>query len=115
MTKAGTPVALLTDDKASITDNRAKMFRAFADQPGKDRFALAACMRAMSPRLSSEALSQLQRPVLVVDGDMDDTAGAPGPLAAALADGRAVTIAGRDHMSAVGDRHTRQAVISFFA
>ncbi|MFO1248383.1 MAG: alpha/beta hydrolase [Alphaproteobacteria bacterium] len=107
--------ALLTDDKASITDTRAKMFRAFADQPGKDRFALAACMRAMSPRLSSEALSQLQRPVLVVDGDMDDTAGAPEPLAAALADGRAVTIAGRDHMSAVGDRHTRQAVISFFA
>ena len=106
--------ALLTDDKAGITDTRAKMFRAFADQPGKDRFALAACMRAMSPRLPPETLSRLQRPVLVVDGDQDDTAGAPEPLAAALADGRAVTIAGRDHMSAVGDRHTRQAVIAFF-
>ena len=29
--------ALLTPDKDSITDPRAKMFRAFADQPGKDR------------------------------------------------------------------------------
>ena len=68
--------ALLTPDKDSITDPRAKMFRAFADQPGKDRFALAACMRAMSPRLAPETLSQLQRPVLVVDGEQDETAGA---------------------------------------
>src|ERR1700712_2775668 len=73
--------ALLTPDKDSITDARARMFRAFADQPGKDRFALAACMRAMSPRLSPETLSQLQRPVLVVDGSQDETAGAPEPVA----------------------------------
>jgi pimeloyl-ACP methyl ester carboxylesterase len=90
------------------------MFRAFADQPGKDRLALAACMRAMSPRLPPETLSRLQCPVLVVNGSEDETAGAAEPLAAALADGRAVTIAGRDHMSAVGDKHTRQAVIGFF-
>jgi pimeloyl-ACP methyl ester carboxylesterase len=106
--------ALLTQDKDSITDPRGKMFRAFADQPGKDRFALAACMRAMSPRLPPQTLAQLTRPVLVVDGSEDETAGAPGPLASALADGRAVTIPGRDHMSAVGDRNTRQAVIEFF-
>jgi pimeloyl-ACP methyl ester carboxylesterase len=106
--------ALLTPDKDSITDSRAKMFRAFADQPGKDRLALAACMRAMSPRLPPETLSRLQRPILVVDGSQDETAGAPEPLARAFADGRAVTIAGRDHMSAVGDRNTRQAVIAFF-
>jgi len=106
--------ALLTSDKDSITDPRAKMFRAFADQPGKDRFALAACMRAMSPRLAPAALAALARPILVVDGDKDETAGRAEPLAAAFADGRAVTIAGRDHMSAVGDKNTRQAVIDFF-
>ncbi len=106
--------ALLTPDKDSITDPRAKMFRAFADQPGKDRLALAACMRAMSPHLPRETLAQLKRPVLVVNGGEDLTAGRPGPLAAVLADGRAVTIPGRDHMSAVGDRHVRQAVIDFF-
>jgi pimeloyl-ACP methyl ester carboxylesterase len=46
--------ALLIPDKDAITDPRARMFRAFADQPGKDRLALAACMRAMSPHLSLE-------------------------------------------------------------
>jgi len=112
--RAGLADALLTQDKDSIVDPRAKMFRAFADQPGKDRLALAACMRAMSPHLPLETLSQLQRPVLVVTGSEDDTAGRSEPLAAAIAGARAVTIAGRDHMSAVGDKHTRQAVIDFF-
>ena len=106
--------ALVTEDKESITDARGKMFRAFADQPGKDRFALAACMRAMSPRLAPATLAALTRPILVVAGAQDDTAGRPEPLADMFADGRAVVIPGRDHMSAVGDRHTRQAVIDFF-
>ena len=106
--------ALLTPDKDSITDARGRMFRAFADQPGKDRFALAACMRAMSPRLAPATLAALMRPILVVCGALDDTAGRPEPLAGMFADGKAVVIPGRDHMSAVGDRHTRQAVIDFF-
>ena len=106
--------ALLTQDKDSITDPRAKMFRAFADQPGKDRFALAACMRAMSPRLPPETLSRFSIPILVVDGSDDETAGPPEPLAQTFLNGRAVTIPGRDHMSAVGDRRTRMAVIDFF-
>jgi pimeloyl-ACP methyl ester carboxylesterase len=106
--------ALLTEDKDSITDARGKMFRAFADQPGKDRFALAACMRAMSPRLAPATLAALARPILVVAGALDDTAGHPAPLAQTFADGRAAVIPNRDHMSAVGDRHTRQAVIDFF-
>jgi pimeloyl-ACP methyl ester carboxylesterase len=106
--------ALLTPDKDSITDPRGRMFRAFADQPGKDRLALAACMRAMSPRLPRDVLAGLTTPVLVVDGGDDETAGRPEPLAEALGNGRAVTIPGRDHMSAVGDRHVRQAAIDFF-
>ena len=105
--------ALLTDDPASITDARGRMFRAFADQPGKDRFALAACIKEMSQGLPIETLAQLRQPVLVVDGELDDVAGAPGPLAAAFAHGEAVTIPGRDHMSAVGDRKTRQAMVHF--
>jgi pimeloyl-ACP methyl ester carboxylesterase len=105
--------ALLTEDKAGITDKRSRMFRDFADQPGKDRFALAACMQAMSQGLPLETLAQLLQPVLVVCGEMDDIAGTPGPLAAAFPDGHAVTIPGRDHMSAVGERKTRQAVLDF--
>ncbi|HUE65678.1 MAG TPA: alpha/beta hydrolase [Rhizomicrobium sp.] len=106
--------ALLVEDTDSITDPRARMFRAFANQPGKDRIALAACMRGMSPHLPLETLSRLQRPILVIDGSEDETAGPAGPLAQTFVNGRAVTIDGRDHMSAVGDRRTRQAVIEFF-
>jgi pimeloyl-ACP methyl ester carboxylesterase len=106
--------ALLTDDKESITDPRGRMFRAFADQPGKDRIALAACMRGMSPHLPLTTLAAMTRPVLVVCGEKDDTAGAPGPLAQIFPHGTAVVVPGKDHMSAVGDRNTRLAVISFF-
>jgi pimeloyl-ACP methyl ester carboxylesterase len=106
--------ALLTPDKDTITDPRARMFRAFADQPGKDRVALAACMRAMSPHLPVEILASLRRPVLVISGENDEIAGRAAPLAASFPDGEAVTIPGRDHMSAVGDRRTRQAVADFF-
>jgi pimeloyl-ACP methyl ester carboxylesterase len=105
--------ALLTDDKASITDVRARMFRDFADQQGKDRLALAACMRAMSPPLPLAVLKNLSRPILVVCGDQDIIAGAPEPLAAIFPHGAAVSVPGRDHMSAVGARPTREAVVDF--
>ena len=106
--------ALLAEDRETITDSRARQFRAFADQPGKDRIALAACMRAMSPHLSLETLSRMQKPILVVNGSEDETAGRAEPLAQTFVNGRAVTIEGRDHMSAVGDPRTRRAVIEFF-
>jgi pimeloyl-ACP methyl ester carboxylesterase len=106
--------ALLTPDKDAITDPKAKMFRAFADQPGKDRLALAACMRGMSPHLPTATLSQMPQPVLVVAGEKDDAAGDPAPLAATFVNGSAIIVPGRDHMSAVGDKNTRRAVIDFF-
>lgn len=105
--------ALLAEDKSTITDPRGRMFRDFADQPGKDRIALAACMRAMSPPLPGEILSQLHIPVLVVCGEKDDIAGPAEPLARKFARGFSVTIPGRDHMSAVGDPRTRKAVLDF--
>ena len=105
--------ALLTENKDALTDPRARMFRAFAEQPGKDRFALAACMRAMSPPLPPETLAHLQQKVLVACGDKDDISGPPQPLAAALRQGEFVVISGRDHMSAVGELKTRRAVLQF--
>ncbi|HEY2835271.1 MAG TPA: alpha/beta hydrolase [Rhizomicrobium sp.] len=105
--------ALLTDDKDSITDPRARMFRDFAEQKGKDRLALAACMRAMSPPLPVPVLQSFDKPILVVDGDQDFVAGPAGPLAATFLHGTAAIVPGRDHMSAVGARPTRQAVVDF--
>ncbi len=107
--------ALEMDDPSGLTDKRAIMFRKFADQPGKDRFALAACMRAMSPRLPSQALAQFAQEVLVVCGETDDIAGPPDGLAAQFRHGFAVTVPARDHMSAVGDQKTRKTVAAFFA
>ncbi len=104
---------LLTEDKAGITDPRARMFRDFAEQPGKDRFALAACMRAMSPPLPLAILRSFDKPILVVDGDQDFVAGPSGPLAAIFSHGSAAIVPGRDHMTAVGARPTRQAVVDF--
>jgi len=105
--------ALLTDDKDSITDPRARMFRDFAEQKGKDRLALAACMRGMSPPLPVPLLQSFDKPILVVDGDQDFVAGPAGPLAAIFLHGTAAIVPGRDHMSAVGARPTRQAVVDF--
>ena len=106
--------ALEMDDPSGLTDRRAIMFRAFAEQPGKDRFALAACMRAMSPRLPAETLAQIEQEVLVVCGEKDDISGEPTELAAQFRHGSAVIVPARDHMTAVGDRKTRQAVAAFF-
>jgi hypothetical protein len=53
--------------------------------------------------------------VLVVCGETDDLTGPPEPLAAAFADGRAVMVPRRDHMTTVGDKVYKQAVLKFFA
>lgn len=105
--------ALEVPDAGSITNPVQKMFRAFADQPGKDRAALAACARGDRHGYTAAELGQANRPVLVVCGSNDLISGPPGPLAAAIPGAYAVTIAGRDHMSAVGDKGTKAAVLEF--
>jgi pimeloyl-ACP methyl ester carboxylesterase len=105
--------AMLADDPSTITNPTARAFRAFADQPGKDRLALAACMRAPTKNLARDILARTTRPVLVVCGENDDLTGGPAALAAAFADGRAVTVPRRDHMTTVGDKIYKQAVMDF--
>jgi len=107
--------ALTADDPATIANPTARGFRAFADQPGKDRLALAACMSAPTKNLPASVLATARRPVLVVCGENDDLTGKPGGLARAFAGGRAVTVPGRDHMTAVGDKLYKQAVLEFLA
>jgi len=107
--------AILEPDPDRIANPVARGFRVFAGQPGKDREALAACMRGDRKAHASDELARARRPVLVVCGENDETSGAPGLLAAAFPDGRAVVVPGRDHMSAVGDKCTKKAVIDFLA
>jgi len=107
--------ALLVEDASTITNRTARDFRAFADQAGKDRIALAACMRGSRDVFSREDLKKVTFPVLVVCGEKDVLTGPPDPLAAAFGNGRTVTVPNRDHMTAVGDKVYKQAVLEFFA
>jgi len=106
--------ALIIEDKSKITDPISKGFREFAEQSGKDRLALAACMRANRRAFTAAELHHSKRPVLVVCGENDELTGPPGPLADAFADGRALVVPRRDHMTTVGDKVYKEAVLSFF-
>jgi pimeloyl-ACP methyl ester carboxylesterase len=113
--RRGIANALRAVDPGTITDPTQKAFRAFAAQGGKDMAALAACMSADRTMYTREQLKTCETPVLVVAGEKDDQAGSPDTLAAAFANGRAATVPGRDHMTAVGDKVYKQAVLQFLA
>jgi pimeloyl-ACP methyl ester carboxylesterase len=107
--------ALVEPDKSRIADPVALGFRNFADQAGKDRQALAACMSAERRNYTREELSRTAQPILVVCGENDDRTGAPDGLASAFPHGRAVTVPRRDHMTTVGDKVYKQAVLEFLS
>ena len=105
--------ALCADNPDDITDPTGRTFRLFADQTGSDRKALAACMAAGRQMLPAEQLAGLSLPVLVAVGSDDDVAGSPHALAALMANAKAFSIPGRDHMKAVGDKAHKAAVLEF--
>ncbi|MDE2182843.1 MAG: alpha/beta hydrolase [Alphaproteobacteria bacterium] len=107
--------AMLTDDPSQVGDRAARRFRIFGGQRGKDRFALAACMHSPRRMYTPTDLKASTRPVLVVAGENDDLTGSPLPLAQAFADGRALILPNKDHMTAVGDPGYKRAVIEFFS
>ena len=53
--------------------------------------------------------------MLVVCGEKDDLTGPSEPLASSFHDGRAVTLPGKDHQTAVGDKGYKDAVIQFLS
>lgn len=113
--RRGIAAALRATDPGTISDPEQRAFRTFASQSGKDLAALAACMSADRTMYSPAQLGTCKVPVLVVDGENDVQAGAPEPLAAAFANGRAVTVPGRDHMTAVGDKVYKEAALKFLS
>jgi pimeloyl-ACP methyl ester carboxylesterase len=105
--------ALEAPDVSTLTDPIQRQFRLFAGQKGKDLAALTACMRAERTVYSREQLARWHGPVLVVCGENDLLTGAPDGLANAFPNHRAVTVPKRDHMTAVGDKVYKQAVLEF--
>jgi pimeloyl-ACP methyl ester carboxylesterase len=96
-----------------VTNQTARTFRAFAEQTRSDLKALAACIRSARAPITPEALGRLTCPVLVVVGEDDVIGGDPTALAALMPNARAFTVAGRDHMRAVGDKAYKAAVLEF--
>jgi pimeloyl-ACP methyl ester carboxylesterase len=113
--RKGIAAALRAPDPSIVTDPTQKAFRDFASQAGKDILALAGCMGASRTTYTAAQLKTCTTPVLVVDGDKDVQSGRPEPLADAFGHGRAVLVPNRDHMTAVGDKVYKQAVLDFLA
>lgn len=105
--------ALEADDPQTIADDKARMFRIFAERTGSDRRALAACMRSSRVKIKPEALALLRLPVLICVGTDDDIAGSPHELAEIIPGAEAFDIPRRDHNRAVGDRTYKDAVLAF--
>jgi pimeloyl-ACP methyl ester carboxylesterase len=98
---------------AEIEDPNAKAFRRFAESTGSDLRALAACIRSARVKIPAEAMATISCPVLVVAGDKDDVAGEIAPILALVPGSRGVSLAGRNHMTAVGDKEFKNKVIQF--
>jgi pimeloyl-ACP methyl ester carboxylesterase len=98
---------------AEVKDRGAKSFRIFAEQTKSDLKALAACMRSSRVKVKPEALAKIRCPVLVVAGELDDVAGPVQPLVDLIPGAQGVTLPGRNHMNAVGDKDYKKAVLAF--
>ncbi len=105
--------ALEADHADDVVLPMARAFRMFAEQTGSDLRALAACMRAGRPAVRREDLASVNCPVLVVAGDDDEVAGPVKPLVAAIPRAAGLTLPGRDHMKAVGDKTYKRTVVQF--
>ncbi|MEO1102850.1 MAG: alpha/beta hydrolase [Pseudomonadota bacterium] len=105
--------ALEADDVSTVTDPEARKFRVFADQTKSDRRALAACMRASRELVSEEDAGTITVPTLIVAGGDDEIAGSVDWLTERIPQSEGVVLAGRDHMTAVGDKTHKAEVLRF--
>ncbi len=99
--------------REDVTDPGALSFRIFAENTKSDLRALAACIRSSRVKIKPEALARISCPVLVVAGEADNVAGPVEPLVALMPTARGVTLPGRNHMNAVGDKGHKHAVLEF--
>jgi pimeloyl-ACP methyl ester carboxylesterase len=95
-------------------DPIAQSFYTFASaRPTNDLKALAACIVGLKPETHPDRLAMIRTPILIVVGDRDDIATGAPELVELIPSARLVTIANRDHMSAVPAREFKQAALEF--
>ena len=107
--------ALEAPSRDEVVDPMAKAFRIFAEQTKSDLRALAACIRSSREKITPQELARITVAVLVVAGEKDDVAGDVETLVQAIPGATGVTLPGRNHMNAVGDRSYKDAVLAFLA
>jgi pimeloyl-ACP methyl ester carboxylesterase len=105
--------ALEAPSVGDVTDPQGRLFRAFADQTGSDRRALAACIRGSRQTMTREQAAKIAVPVLIAVGTKDTIAGSAEALAAIIPRAQLLPILGRDHMLAVGDKVFKAGVLKF--
>lgn len=106
---------LEVDDPATLKNPQALAFRTFADQTKSDRLALAACIRESRSQIPADQIATLAQPALVAVGAKDDVAGDVAPFVSLLPKGEVCDITNRNHMTAVGDKTYKQAVLEFLS
>lgn len=106
---------LLAPSLADVRGAVPRQFRRFAENSGNDLKALAACMLRPRRSLTAGELAHVRNRVLVITGEADTISGPPEPLAALFPRGECVLIPGRDHMTAVGDKAYKAAVLEFLS
>jgi pimeloyl-ACP methyl ester carboxylesterase len=99
----------------SLVDPTQRLFRGFAEQTKSDRAALAACVRGSRRSLTLEEAARINQPTLVAVGERDTLAGDPSKLVALLPRAEALSIPGRDHNLAVGDKAFKARALAFLA
>jgi len=82
-------------------------------RPTNDMQALAACIVGLKADVQPDRLARIRTPILIVVGDRDDIATGAPELVELVPSARLVTIANRDHMSAVPAREFKQAALEF--
>jgi pimeloyl-ACP methyl ester carboxylesterase len=105
--------ALLAPELSAVQGSTGRAFRMFAEQTRSDLPALAACIQASRQQIAVEELAAIRCPVLVVAGSNDEIAGPLAPLVEAIPGAEGLSLKGRDHMKAVGDREFKLAVLDF--
>lgn len=102
-------------DVSEVTGAVPRQFRLFAEQGRNDLEALALCMTRQRHSFTAAELRDFSVPLLIVVGENDTITGPPGALGEALPSARVVIVPGRDHMTTVGDKAYKAAVIEFLS
>lgn len=103
--------ALLADDPADIEIDALRNVRAYYEEIGNDRIALAAWLQAGHVAGSPDLLAGLDIPVLVCNAEADSE----GPLvAAAIPSAEFESIPGTNHITVVSDQRYKERIRRFF-